>query len=145
MKTLKLCFHMVREQASNLCYSGGEKLCFPAGYNKPGSKRKLNTWQEFTMVLLRLRLGLLEKDLAERYRVSVASVSIICRTWIKFLRKELQPRCKQWPSKEKLFYYMPPVFKSFYPDLVSIIDCTEFQKNSQKQILYKKMSDTILL
>ena len=120
-------------------------LCFPAGYNKPGSKRKLNTWQEFSMVLLRLRLGLLEKDLAERYRVSVASVSIVCRTWITFLRKELQPRCIQWPSKEQLFYYMPPVFKSFYPDLVSIIDCTELQKNSQKQILYKKISDTILL
>ena len=91
-ETLELCFDMVREQASNLCYSVGKKLCFPAGYNKPGSKRKLNvTWQEFTMVLLRLRLGLLEKDLAERYRVSVASVSIICRTFIKFLRKELQP------------------------------------------------------
>ena len=105
MKTLELCFHMVRKQASNLCYSGGEKLCFPAGYNKPGSKRKLNTWQELTMVRLTLRLGLLEKDLAERYRVSVASVSIICRTWIKFLRKELQPRCKQRPSKQALGFH----------------------------------------
>ena len=138
-ETLELCFDMVREQASNLCYSGGEKLCFPAGYNKPGSKRKLNTWQEFTMVLLRLRLGLLEKDLAERYRVSVASVSIICRTWIKFLRKELQPRCIQWPSKEQLFYYMPPVFKSFYPDLVSIIDCTEFQMESPSSLDNKSL------
>ena len=37
-------------------------------------------------------------------------------------------------AKEQLFYYMPPVFKSFYPDLVSIIDCTEFQMESPSSI-----------
>ena len=30
--------------------------------------------QEFTMVLLRLRLGLLERDLAHRFKVSVSTV-----------------------------------------------------------------------
>ena len=46
------------------------------------------------------------------------------------MRKELEPICIQWPSKEQILYYMLPVFKSFYPDLVSIIDCTELQVES---------------
>ena len=82
------------------------------------------------MVLLRVRLGLFTKDLADRFRVSVSTVSSFCRTWIMFMRKELESICIQWPSKEQILYYMPPVFKSFYPDLVSIIDCTELQMES---------------
>ena len=50
------------------------------------------------------------------------------------MRKELEPICIQWPSKEQILYYMPPVFKSFYPDLVSIIDCTELQMESPSSL-----------
>ena len=48
----------------------------------------LSVWQEFTMVLLRLRLGLFTKDLAARFRVSVSTVSSVCRTWIMFMNEE---------------------------------------------------------
>ena len=41
-----------------------------------------------------------------------------------------KPICIQWPSKEQVLHYMPPVFKSFYPSLVSIIDCTELQMDN---------------
>ena len=53
---------------------------------------------------------------------------------MKFTRNELQPICIQWPSKEQMLYYMPPVFKSFYPNLVSIIDCTELQMESPSSL-----------
>ena len=65
------------------------------------------------MVLLRLRLGLSTKDLADRFRVSVSTISSVCRTWIMFMRKELEPICIQWPSKEQILYYMPPVSNRF--------------------------------
>ena len=128
LKITLLCFDLLKVKAANLCYSNNGKTNFDPQYKKPGTKRKLTIWQEFTMVLL--RLGHFEKDLAERFRVSVATGSSVCRTWIKFMRNELQPICIQWPSKEQVLYYMPPVFKSFYPNLVSIIDCTELQMES---------------
>lgn len=100
--TLLLCFDLLQENAANLCYNDNGTTNFDPQYKKPGIKRKLTVWQKFTMLLLRLRLGLFEKDLPERFRVSVATVSTICRTWIKFMRNELQPICIQWPSKEQI-------------------------------------------
>ena len=56
------------------------------------------------MVVLRLRLGQLErKDLAERFRVSVATVSSVCRTWIKFMRNELQTYMHSMAIQETRF------------------------------------------
>ncbi|PFX15140.1 THAP domain-containing protein 11 [Stylophora pistillata] len=89
--TLILCFDLLKEKAKNLCYSDKGTTHFDPSYNKPGSRRKLSVWQEFTMVLLRLRLGLFTKELADRFRVSVSTVSSVCRTWIMFMRKELEP------------------------------------------------------
>ena len=91
---------------------------------------------------MRLRLGLLEKDLAERFRVAVSTVCIICRTWIRFMRAELESICIHLPSKEQIFHYMPPIFKKLYPSLVSIIDCIELQMESpssldKKSLCYK--------
>ena len=100
---LLLCYDLLKEKAEHLCYQNRDETEYhPAEYNKPGSKRKLTIWQELTIVLLRLRLGLLEKDLAERFRISMPTVSVIWRTWIKFMRKELEPVCIQWPSKDQL-------------------------------------------
>ena len=125
----------MKEKAEHLCYKNRDETEYhPAEYNKPGSKRKLTIWQEFSLVLLRLRLGLLEKDLADRFRISMPTVSVIWRTWIKFMRKELEPVCIQCPSKDQIVHFMPPVFKTFYPDLVSIIDCTELQMESPSSL-----------
>ena len=82
---------------------------------KLGRRRKLSKWEEFIMVLLRLWLGLLERDLAHRFRVSVSTVSVVLRCWVKFTRAELHPLCIHWPSKEQI---------------VSIIDGTEIRMES---------------
>ena len=55
------------------------------------------------------------------------------------MRKELELICIHWPSKEQIKFYMPPVFKSFYPDLVSIIDCTELQMESPSSLDKKSL------
>lgn len=53
--------------------------------NKPGRKRKLRTIDEFFMVCVRLRLGLLQEHLADIFGVSVMTVSRIMNTWINFM------------------------------------------------------------
>ena len=57
--------------------------------SKPGPERKLSLQQEFLLVLMKLRLGLMLKDLVFRFQVSPGKVSQIFITWIKFLSKEL--------------------------------------------------------
>ena len=76
------------------------------------------------MVLIRLRLGLLEQDLAHRFNVSIATVSRICVTWIKFLNQQLRPLVT-WPSRAVIDAHMPAQFKEFYPSTRVIIDYTE--------------------
>lgn len=52
---------------------------------KPGRKRKLRPIDEFYMVCLRLRLGMLQEHLADMFFVSVMTVTRILNTWIHFM------------------------------------------------------------
>ena len=52
------------------------------GQGKPGRKRQL---AEFVMVLVRLRLGLLQKQISDIFCISQASISKIFTTWITLL------------------------------------------------------------
>lgn len=52
--------------------------------NKLGRKRKLRRVDEFLLVMMRLRLGLLLKDLEFRFKLSSSAVSKIFNSWILF-------------------------------------------------------------
>jgi len=80
--------------------------------------------QPIDEVLIRLRLGLLEQDLAHRFNIGIATVSRICVTWIKFLNQQLRPLIT-WPSRADIDAHMPAQFKEFYLSTRVIIDCTE--------------------
>ena len=86
--------------------------------------RALQPIDELFLVLVRLRLGLLEQDLAHRFNIGIATVSRICITWIKFLNQQLRPLIT-WPSRTVIDSHMPEQFKEFYPTTRVIIDCTE--------------------
>ena len=86
--------------------------------------RALQPIDELFLVLIRLRLGLLEQDLAHRFNIGIATVSRICVTWIKFLDQQLRPLIT-WPSRAVIDTHMPAQFKEFYPSTRVIIDCTE--------------------
>lgn len=86
--------------------------------------RALQPIDEMFMVLVRLRLALLEHDLAHRFNVSVSTVSRICNTWIVFLDQQLRPLIT-WPSRASIDGHMPSQFKTLYPRTRCIIDCTE--------------------
>ena len=76
------------------------------------------------MVLVRLRLGLLEKDLAYRFGVSVSTVCHICITRINFLYHKLK-EIPIWPERDTVLSCMPECFKKLYPTTRVIIDATE--------------------
>ena len=91
--------------------------------NKPGPSRKLPALEEFLLVLMRLKAGLFVQDLADRFGISISSVSRICITWINFLYYELKDLFP-FPSQELVRKNMPKEFAQ-YPTIRIILDCTE--------------------
>ena len=89
-----------------------------------GRKRSLTYEEEFLAILMRLRLGLLLEDLANRFEVHPSTISRIFKTWIKILAVELK-RIFPWPSKQQIMARTPLSFKTF-PNTRIIIDCSEF-------------------
>ena len=81
---------------------------------KPGPQRKMRLLDEFLLVFMRLRLGLLEQDLAQtqRFCVSVSTVSRVLMTWYNVPAVNLK-HLIVWPSKEVIATYMPDCFKKF--------------------------------
>ena len=81
---------------------------------------------EFLLVFMRLHLGLLEQDLAQRFCtcISVSTVSLVLITWYNVLAANLK-HLIVWPSKEVIAANMPDCFKKFTNTWI-IIDCTEF-------------------
>ena len=61
---------------------------------------------ELFLVLIKLRLGLLEQDLAHQFSTAIAIVSRICVTWIKFLDLQLGPLIT-WSSRALIDTHMP--------------------------------------
>ena len=87
-------------------------------------QRLLQPIDELFMVLVRLRLNLLEKDLSHRFNCSLSTVSRVCTAWLPFLSTQLYPLIT-WPSRELINHHMPTQFRDVYPSTRVIIDCTE--------------------
>ena len=92
---------------------------------KVGPTCKLPLEEQFFMTLVRLRLGLLEHDIAYRFNISQASVSRITSTWINLMFHSFKS-IETFPSWHVVKKYMPEVFKQDYPNTRIIIDATEF-------------------
>ena len=86
--------------------------------------RILTPIDELFMVMVRLRLGLLEQDLAHRFNVSIATVYRVCSAWLSFLHQQLRPLIT-WPSRSVIKKHMPTQFVELYPNTRVIVDCTE--------------------
>ena len=86
--------------------------------------RALPPLEEFFMTMVRLRLGLLEQDIAQRFQVSQPTVSRIICTWIDFLFLKLK-EIPLWPPKDLFQMNMPTEFQEKYPSKRVIIDATE--------------------
>ena len=83
---------------------------------------------EFFLMLVRLRLGLKEHDLAHRFEISRTNISRIFLTWINYcyLRLGMLP-C--WPDRDTINDTMPADFREYYPKTTVILDATEIKVN----------------
>ena len=75
-------------------------------------------------MLVRLRLGLFEQDLAYRVAVSQPTVSRIINTWINFIYLQFK-QIPLWIPKDLTLLNMPKCFKDKYPFTRMIIDASE--------------------
>jgi hypothetical protein len=74
---------------------------------------------------MRLRLGLLNEDVADRFGISPSHASKLFFSWVKVLSTELK-QAIAIPDKEHIRANLPKPFQKSYPNLKGILDCTEF-------------------
>lgn len=92
---------------------------------KQGRACKLPVIEQFFLTLVRLRLGLFELDLANRFGISQSTVSRIIATWINLMYHSFKA-IERFPPWHIVKKYMPEIFKKDYPNTRIIIDATEF-------------------
>ncbi|XP_065671652.1 uncharacterized protein LOC136089529 [Hydra vulgaris] len=80
--------------------------------------------QEFCIVLMKLRLNLLEQDIAYRFGISKPTVSRIFEKWLLVMARRLSFLIK-WPERDILRRTMLTCFREFFPKCIVIIDCFE--------------------
>ena len=111
----------------SLIEHGVDKLCTESvgeiNVNSLGRKRKLRRVDEFLMVMMRLRLELLVKDLECRFKISASAISKIFNSWILFMC-ECMRSLIVLPELDVLQARVPKCFEKF-SDTRVVLDCTE--------------------
>ena len=120
---LMACFKFLGPAVNQLIY-WNSKLDDTCETKRKGRPRTLAPIEEFFVVLVRLRLGLLEQDLADRFGLSCATISRIFTTWINFMYLKLK-EIPLWPPRDIVQANMPKCFRNLYPTTRVIIDATE--------------------
>ena len=94
----------------------------------------LNSYDEFLLILMRLRLGLLNEDVADRFDISSTKSSFIFATWIKLLSKLLK-NLFTWLLQETIRDNFPEAFiKTGNNKCRVILDCAKFSIERPKSL-----------
>ncbi|XP_061173256.1 uncharacterized protein LOC133182425 [Saccostrea echinata] len=108
-------------------WKGPKRLCNPLKQKNKFSchLRTLSPKEEMILCLMKLRLGYLNEDIADRFGVSSTHVSSVFTTWIKLLSSVLGTLVFN-PPREVVISNLPPSFQNnTYRNVRHIIDCTE--------------------
>uniref|UniRef100_A0A3P9JI17 DDE Tnp4 domain-containing protein n=1 Tax=Oryzias latipes TaxID=8090 RepID=A0A3P9JI17_ORYLA len=101
---------------------------------------KLAVHEQFLLVLMRLRLGLLFTDLGKRFGVSRTTASEIFTFWRPILARFMREKVIVWLPRDTLNRIRPKTFNKSYPKATCIIDCTEVFVQRPKNL--RKRSQT---
>ena len=119
------CFKFLGPSVNCLKYWGSHNATDREGV-KRGPPRKLSPLEEFFITLCRLRLGLFEEDLADRYSVHPSTISRVFITWVNFMYHKFK-EIPLWPSRAQVQQHMPDCFRAKYPSTRVIVDATEIR------------------
>lgn len=95
-----------------------------ANGSKKGRSRSLRPFDEYFLVMCRLRQGFPEEHLSHLFDISTSTVSRIFISWINFMDLRLG-QLNIWPTRQVINETMPEDFKQKYSSTRVIIDCTE--------------------
>ncbi len=118
-------FSLIKPHITKLSYWRGAKAYSSMAKKNRTRQFKLCGKDQFLLLLMRLRLGLLNQDLADRFQVSEAPFSSIFATWVKFLSKFFGDALIVWLPKEVILSNKSSVFKGKNRKVRCIIDCSE--------------------
>ena len=91
------------------------------------------------MFLNKVCVGNFDFDLADKFNVSVSTVSRIVITWANFLYV-IFGKQRIWPSRTKVQKRMSADFRKYFPNTRVIIDCTEiYAQNPASLVLKSKL------
>lgn len=85
---------------------------------------KTHLVDQILMTTMKLKLNLLQADLAERFAVSQGLVSRIISYWIDTMEENMRIYIP-WLPRETIRSTMPQCFRETFPNTTCIIDCTE--------------------
>jgi len=120
--------YVTKSEEMHLYYTGINQKAFSLILKKGNFNivcKKLTPGDHLLLVLMKLRLGLKNRDLAYRFRVSFSVASRILRAWLPVMSKFMLNNFFSWPEKEALRKNLPTSFQKRYKRCVCIIDCTE--------------------
>ena len=94
-----------------------------------GPRHKLTPEDELLPTLIRLRLGLLHKDIAFRFGIAVSTVNDIVTTWIQFMYHQFNRlRSSMFPSRKKIQKHLTKSLRKL-KNVRVILDATSFSWN----------------
>ncbi|XP_031559835.1 uncharacterized protein LOC116296006 [Actinia tenebrosa] len=133
-------YRYLEPKVQNLQYWKGEKgfkegTAYQEGKDtkKPGPARKLDPLDEFSLVLVSLRVDLFIYDIADRFGISAGLASKICNTWINFLYYELK-LIFPFPNQALIRKNMAKEFIKYSTSRI-ILDCTEIFSEKPSSML----------
>ena len=85
---------------------------------------QLSLEDHLLIILIKVRLGLSNRDIAYRFLLSESTVSRVLREWVPVMARALSPLI-HWPSKDAIIANMPKAFKPKFKNCRCIIDCSE--------------------
>ena len=106
----------------------------------PSRTHKLSVEDEFLLAVMKVRIGLFNKDLAVRFGISLSTVSEIFMTWINWIYIKLGS-LNIFPHRDIIMKDMTKEFKQQYPNVMLIIDCTELRIQMPSSLVRKSQTN----